>query len=151
MGTPKWPPTNVGQRNQRVRESQNTMAKRAATKSAKRTASAAKTAATMKPLKETLSKSALIAHLADHSGVERRGVKAVMESLEATISASLHKNGSRTFTLPGVLKATATAVPAKPKRKGKDPFTGEERTFAAKPASVKVKIRALKKLKRAAA
>jgi nucleoid DNA-binding protein len=127
------------------------MAKRAATKSAKRTAPAAKTAASMKPLKETLSKSALIAHLAEHSGVERRGVKAVMESLEATISASLHKNGSRTFTLPGVLKATAIAVPAKPKRKGKDPFTGEERVFAAKPASVKVKIRALKKLKRAAA
>jgi hypothetical protein len=63
----------------------------------------------------------------------------------------LHKNGARTFVLPGVLKATATAVPAKPKRKGKDPFTGEERVFAAKPASVKVKIRALKKLKRAAA
>ena len=58
-----------------------------------------------------------------------------MESLEATISASLHKNGARTFVLPGVLKATATAVPAKPKRKGKDPFTGEERMFAAKPAS----------------
>jgi hypothetical protein len=33
---------------------------------------------------------------------------------------------------------------------GKDPFTGEERMFAAKPASVKVKIRALKKLKNAA-
>jgi hypothetical protein len=59
-------------------------------------------------------------------------------------------NGARIFTLPGVLTATAVAVPAKPKRKGKDPFTGEERMLAAKPASVRVKIRALKKLKSAA-
>jgi nucleoid DNA-binding protein len=104
----------------------------------------------VKPLKEKLSKSALIAHLSSHSGVETRGVKAVLASLEATIAAALHKNGARIFTLPGVLKATAVAVPAKPKRKGKDPFTGEERMFAAKPASVRVKIRALKKLKSAA-
>jgi len=104
----------------------------------------------MKPLKETLSKSALVAHLSQHSGIVPKGVKAVLASLEATIAAALHKNGARIFTLPGVLKATAVAVPAKPKRKGRDPFTGEERMFAAKPASVKVKIRALKKLKSAA-
>ncbi len=107
-------------------------------------------AAPMKPLKSVLSKSALVAHLSSHSGVEPRGVKAVLASIEATIAAALHKNGARIFTFPGVLKATAVAVPAKPKRKGKDPFTGEERMFAAKPASVKVKIRALKKLKDAA-
>ena len=41
-------------------------------------------------------------------------------------------------------------VPAKKKRMGKDPFTGVERMFAAKPASVKIKTRALKKLKDAA-
>jgi nucleoid DNA-binding protein len=106
--------------------------------------------AALKPLKEVLSKSALIAHLSSHSDIEPRGVKAVLASLEATMAAALHKNGARVFMLPGVFKATAVAVPAKPKRKGKDPFTGEERMFAAKPASVKVKIRALKKLKNAA-
>ena len=37
------------------------------------------------------------------------------------------------------------------KRFGKDPFTGQERWFDAKPATVKLKIRALKKLKDAAA
>jgi nucleoid DNA-binding protein len=120
-----------------------------AVKSGKKSAGPAKPAA-LKPIKETLGKSALVSHLAGHSGVEPKGVKAVLASLEATIAATLHKNGSRIFTLPGVLKATAVAVPAKPKRKGKDPFTGEERMFAAKPASVKVKIRALKKLKNAA-
>lgn len=119
-------------------------------KSRQKTVAPAAKAAAVKPLKEVLSKSALIAHLSSHSGVEPRAVKAVLASLEATIAGALHKNGARIFTLPGVLKATAVAVPAKPKRKGKDPFTGEERMFAAKPASVKVKIRALKKLKNAA-
>ncbi len=122
-----------------------------ATKSARKSAAPTSKPAAVKPIKETLTKSALVAHLALHSGVEPKGVKAVLASLEATIAAALHKNGIRVFTLPGVLKASAQAVPAKPKRKGKDPFTGEERMFAAKPASVKVKIRALKKLKRAAA
>lgn len=32
-------------------------------------------------------------------------------------------------------------------RFGKNPFTGQEQWFAAKPATVKVKVRALKKLK----
>ena len=126
------------------------MPKTASKSGRKNVASTAKPAA-VKPIKEVLSKSALVAQLSSHSGVEPRGVKAVLASLEATIAAALHKNGARIFTLPGVLKATAFAVPAKPKRKGKDPFTGEERMFAAKPASVKVKIRALKKLKNAAA
>lgn len=120
-----------------------------AVKSGRKSAGPAKPAA-LKPIKETLGKSALISHLSQHSGVETKGVKAVLASLEATIAATLHKSGARVFTLPGVLKATAVSVPAKPKRKGKDPFTGEERVFAAKPASVKVKVRALKKLKNAA-
>jgi len=122
-----------------------------AAKSGRKTAPAKAQGVALKPIKDKLSKSSLIAHLSSHSGVEPRSVKAVLNSLEATIAAALHKNGARIFTLPGVLKATAVAVPAKLKRKGKDPFTGEERMFAAKPASVKVKIRALKKLKSAAA
>jgi hypothetical protein len=53
--------------------------------------------------------------------------------------------------LPGLLKVTAVKVPAKPKRKGINPFTKQEQVFAAKPASVKIKVRPLKKLKDAAA
>ncbi|TCV95660.1 DNA-binding protein [Luteibacter rhizovicinus] len=112
---------------------------------------AAKAPATLKPIKDALSKSTLVAHLVEHSGVEGKGVKAVLASLEAVIAASIHKKGAGSFTLPGLLKITSVAVAAKPKRKGKDPFTGEERMFAAKPASVKVKVRPLKKLKDAAA
>ena len=51
----------------------------------------------------------------------------------------------------GLLKVNVVSVPAKKKRTGIDPFTKVERVFAAKPASVKIKTRALKKLKDAAA
>lgn len=124
-------------------------AKKAAKKAAPKKA-AAKPAA-MKPIKEPLSKSGLVAQIADHSGVAARDVRAVMNSLEAAAHASLSKKGAGSFTLPGMLKITSVSVPAKPKRKGVNPFTKEEQWFAAKPASVKVKARPLKKLKDAAA
>ena len=111
---------------------------------------AAKPAAT-KPIKEALSKSGLVAHIAENSGVATRDVRAVLASLESAVHASVSKKGAGSFTLPGVLKITSVNVPAKPKRKGINPFTKEEQWFAAKPATVKVKVRPLKKLKDAAA
>ena len=111
---------------------------------------AAKPAAT-KPIKEALSKSGLVAHIAENSGVATRDVRAVLASLEGAVHASVSKKGAGSFTLPGLLKITSVNVPAKPKRKGINPFTKEEQWFAAKPASVKVKVRPLKKLKDAAA
>ena len=74
----------------------------------------------------------------------------VLAALEAAIVMSVNKKGLGEFTLPGLLKVVVHNVPAKKKRMGKDPFTGVERMFAAKPASVKIKTRALKKLKDAA-
>jgi nucleoid DNA-binding protein len=103
--------------------------------------------AEMKPIKAALNKTTLVAHLAENSGVEPKAVKAVLAALEATTLASMSKKGIGEFTLPGMLKVIAQKVPAKPKRFGKNPFTGQEQWFAAKPASVKVKVRPLKKLK----
>jgi nucleoid DNA-binding protein len=111
---------------------------------------AAKPLATLKPIKESFSKTSLINHLADVTSQEPRTVKAVMGALEATMLASVNKKGAGSFTLPGLLKVTALQVPAKKKRVGIDPFTKQERTFAAKPATVRLKVRSLKKLKDAA-
>jgi len=69
---------------------------------------------------------------------------------EDVIIASINKKGARVFVLPGLLKITVTSVAAKPARKGTNPFTGEPTTFKAKPATVKVKVRPMKKLKDAA-
>ncbi|GAB2554300.1 HU family DNA-binding protein [Rhodanobacter koreensis] len=104
-----------------------------------------------KPIKETLSKSGLVAHIAETSGVVAKDVRAVLAALEGAVVGSVHKKGAGTFMLPGLLKITAVNVPAKPKRKGINPFTKVEQWFAAKPASVKLKVRPLKKLKDAAA
>lgn len=111
---------------------------------------AVKTAPSIKPIKEGFTKSALALHLAEQAGVEPKAVKAVMAALEAAILGSVHKKGQGEFTLPGLLKIDVQKVEAKKRRFGKDPFSGEERWFPAKPASVRIKARALKKLKDAA-
>jgi nucleoid DNA-binding protein len=121
------------------------------TASAKAPRAATKPAAgTMKPIKESLNKTGLVNHLAQASGVEPKAVKAVMSALEGTVLASVNRKGAGAFVLPGLLKVTAVSVPAKKARKGINPFTKEETVFKAKPATVKLKVRPLKKLKDAA-
>jgi nucleoid DNA-binding protein len=107
-------------------------------------------AAPLKPIKDSFTKASLTIHLAERSGVELKAAKALMAALEETVLASIHKKGAKEFTLPGLLKVVAQDVPAKKKRFGKDPFSGEDKWFAAKPASVRLKVRPLKKLKDAA-
>jgi hypothetical protein len=82
--------------------------------------------------------------------VEPKVAKAVLAALDETILSSMSKKGAGEFVMPGLLKIAVQRVPAKKAHKGIDPFTKQERTFAAKPASVKIKVRALKKLKDAA-
>ena len=104
----------------------------------------------LKPIKDSFTKASLTIHLAERSGVELKAAKALLAALEETVLASIHKKGAKEFTLPGLLKVVAQDVPAKKKRFGKDPFSGEDKWFAAKPASVRLKVRPLKKLKDAA-
>ena len=120
-------------------------AKKAAPKKAAKAAPAAP-----KAIKETLNKTGLVAHIAETSGVAAKEVRGVLAALEATMVGSLMKKAAGQFVLPGLLKITAVNVPAKPKRKGINPFTKEEQWFAAKPATTKVKVRPLRKLKTAA-
>jgi len=123
------------------------VAKKAAAPAVKKPVAAA---VPLKPIKDSFTKASLTIHLAERSGVEPKAAKALMAALEETVLASIHKKGAKEFTLPGLLKVVAQDVPAKKKRFGKDPFTGEDKWFAAKPASVRLKVRPLKKLKDAA-
>lgn len=104
-----------------------------------------------KPIKEVLGKSGLVEHISKTSGVVAKEVRSVLAALEGAVIGSVNKNGARVFILPGLLKITVAAIPAKPKRRGINPFTKVEQWFAAKPATVRVKVRPLKKLKDAAA
>ena len=108
-------------------------------------------AKTMKPIQETLSKSGLVAHIAGHTEVAPKDVRAVLAALEDTIHASISKKGSGSFNLPGLFKITTKEKPAVRAGMRKNPFTGEMVMGKAKPKSVQVKLRPLKKLKDAAA
>ena len=121
---------------------------KAAKAPAKKAAAAAPAPA--KAVKTVLNKTALVAHVAGVAGVEPKVAKAVLAALDETILSSISKKGAGEFVMPGLLKIGVQKVPAKKARKGIDPFTKQERMFAAKPASVKIKVRALKKLKDAA-
>ena len=122
-------------------------AKKTTTKAPAKAAAAPKASATLKPIKSALNKTTLAELLAEYAGQELKAAKAFMAALEAIVLGSIHKKGLGEFTLPGLMKISVIAVPAKKKRIGIDPFTKVEREFAAKPATTKVKVRALKKLK----
>ncbi|MEM8983043.1 MAG: HU family DNA-binding protein [Pseudomonadota bacterium] len=106
---------------------------------AKKTASTAKKAPT---------KSEIYRQIAEDTGLTRKDVGAVFDSLSGMIKKNLGGRGAPgTFTVPGLMKLRVVKKPATKARKGINPFTGEETVFKAKPASKAVKIAALKGLK----
>lgn len=117
--------------------------KKAATK-APTTAAAPKK---VKAIKERYSKTDILNHIATETELTRKQVTAVLDQLSDLIEGHISKRGCGEFVLPGLMKVVTVKKPARKARKGINPFTGEETTFAAKPASTQVKIRPLKKMK----
>lgn len=99
------------------------------------------------PVKEKSSKTQILDLVATNTGLSRKQVGAVVESLSEVIEAHVKKNAVGEFVLPGLLKISTVRKPAVKARKGINPFTKEEVMFKAKPATTVVKIRPLKKLK----
>jgi Bacterial DNA-binding protein len=107
--------------------------------------------ASIRPTKVALTKSALINQLAEQNDIPRKTAAAVYGTLEGLFLGSVHPRGIGEFSLPGLLKVSLRKVPAR--KAGtlvRNPANGEMIKAAAKPASVRVKIRALSKLKTAA-
>ena len=98
-------------------------------------------------VKQPMTKAQLLSTIAEDTGLTRRQVAEVMDSLSGQIRRHIKKRGPGTFTLPGLLKVRTVRKPARKERTGTNPFTGEETTFAAKPAHTVVKIQPLKGLK----
>lgn len=98
-----------------------------------------------------LTKSALLQAIVDSvgDGASRKGVQTVLDALTEIGHKELKKNGL--FVLPGFAKFVVVKKPARPARKGINPFTKEPTTFAAKPASKAVKARPAKAIKDAIA
>ncbi len=93
-------------------------------------------------------KSEIYAAIVADTGMTRKDIAAVFDSLNTQIKKNLSGRGaSGTFTIPGLLKMRVVNKPARKARQGINPFTGEEMMFKAKPASKVVKVSALKGLK----
>lgn len=99
------------------------------------------------PIKDKLSKTQILDQIAAETGLSRKQVAGVVDSLTDVIEAHVKKNAVGEFVLPGLLKISTVRKPAVKARKGINPFTKEEVMFKAKPASTAVKVRPLKKLK----
>ncbi|MDX1480873.1 MAG: HU family DNA-binding protein [Woeseiaceae bacterium] len=98
--------------------------------------------------KKPPTKSQIYAQIAEDTGLTRKDVGAVFDSLSQQIKKNLGgRNAPGVFSIPGLLKMRVVKKPATKARKGINPFTGEEMMFKAKPASKTVKVAALKGLK----
>ena len=122
-------------------------AKKKAPARKKAPAKAAAPAKKVPTIKEKMTKTQIMTSIADSTGLSKKQVGDVLAELETLIEGSIKKRAVGEFTLPGLMKITTVKKPAVKARKGINPFTGEETMFKAKPASVAVKVRPLKKMK----
>lgn len=100
-----------------------------------------------KAIQEPYTRAAMLAHLADETGLTKKDVSAVIDGLRNVIEGHMRKGGAQVFTMPGLFKIKVTRRAATRARKGINPFTGEEMMFKAKPARNVVKMQPLKGLK----
>ena len=110
---------------------------------------AKKTVAKKTAVKKPMTKSALYGEIATTTGLTKKQVASVLDELTMQVERHVKKGGVGAFTLPGLLKIKTVKKQAQKARKGvPNPFKpGELMDIPAKPATTKVKVLPLKKLK----
>ena len=100
-------------------------------------------------VKEPMSKTQVMSEIAEATGLSRKQVSSVFEELTNVIERHVKKGAAGMFTLPGLLKIKCVTRPARKAQKGvPNPFKpGELMDVPARPATRRVKVLALKKLK----
>ncbi|MDA7980440.1 MAG: HU family DNA-binding protein [Pirellulales bacterium] len=93
-----------------------------------------------------LTKTQIIANVAERTELSKKEVAAVMEAISEEIKKSLGRSGPGAFTIPGLVKIIRKKVPAKPAQKGVLRF-GKLMDVPAKKGYTTVKVRPLKNLK----
>ncbi len=97
-------------------------------------------------------KSQILSTLAEDTGLTKKEIAAVMDSLADLAHRHLKKKGSGEFAVPSLgIKLRRVMKPARKARPGKNPFTGEDIMIKAKPATTSVRAVALKAIKDAVA
>merc|ERR1719231_2019242 len=97
----------------------------------------AKAAMKAKKTSGKLTASGAYSAVAEKTGLKSRQVKEVAEAIITVAAAQLKKTGQ--FKLAGALNMKLKKKPARPARKGVNPFTKEPCVFKAKPASKTVR------------
>ena len=123
-------------------------------KTSKRKSARGKAAAPAKRIKTInapMTKTQVMDVISGDTGLSKKEVSSVLESLGDVIHGHVKKGGAGTFTFPGLMKIKTVRKPATKARKGVNPFTGEPTVFKARPARTVVKVLPLKKLKDMAA
>jgi nucleoid DNA-binding protein len=121
-------------------------AKRTSSKG-KSTTAAKTTSKKMPSVKDPMTKSTMLQTIADMTSLAKKDVVAVLDSFTQVIESHVKSRGPGLFVMSGLMKISVVKKPARPARKGVNPFTGENIMIKAKPAYKAVKIKALKKLK----
>ena len=92
-------------------------------------------------------KSEVYKEVSNKTGLTRKQVASVFDSMAGLIKKDLGNKGPGLFTIPGLIKVKVIKKPATKARMGVNPFTGQEMMFKAKPARKVVKAQPLKALK----
>jgi nucleoid DNA-binding protein len=107
---------------------------------------AKKKAFKVSPASKRRSRGDVVKQIAMGTELKPRQVKDVFSALTQIMAADLGKKGCGEFNLNGLVKLKTVNKPATKARPGRNPFTGEEIMIKAKPASRKIRARALRNL-----
>ena len=119
--------------------------KKSSKKAALRKPAARKTPAVQKKYTKT----EILSEISANANVSKKEVAAVLDELAVLIERHIKKRAVGEFTLPGLLKIKSVVRPARPARKGvPNPFRpGELMDIPRTPATTRIKVLPLKKLK----
>lgn len=93
-------------------------------------------------------KTQIVSDISNETGLTRKEVGSVFESMSKLIKKDLGNRGPGVFTVPGLMKVKKKMVPRRPARKNVWlPLLNEFRDIPAKPARKTVKVTPLKALK----
>ena len=94
-------------------------------------------------------KSEILNEIAANTDMDRKEVAAVLDELGSIMERHVRKRAAGEFILPGLLKITTVKKAARPARKNvPNPFKpGEVMDVPRKPASTRIRVTPLKKLK----
>ncbi len=98
-------------------------------------------------VKEAFTKAQTIATIAEDTGLSKKAVTDVLDSLGIIIERHVKPRSVGRYTLPGVMTIKRYKKKATKAREGRNPQTGEAITIAAKPAHNALKITPAKALK----